>query len=387
MIAGLNSELREMQGARLEIDLAAICSNYRLLRERLNGVACGAVVKADAYGLGALPIVTALAQQGCRHFFVAYLDEGLALRPQLPQGTDIIILNGLPRGAERDCAASGLVPVLNSLDQIEAWAGCARELDRRLPAVVQLDSGMARLGLTAREVEELADSRLCDTIDLKLIMTHLACADEPHNPANRAQLATFQALLKYLPAAPVSLANSSGIFLGADFHGDLARPGAALYGINPTPGAANPMRPVVRLSARVIQTRRISAGDAVGYGWSFKAGRAMRLATLSIGYADGCHRVVGNVGRVYAGEIALPVVGRVSMDSMTVDISALSEAALAAGDLVDLVGPCQSIDDFAVAAGTIGYEVLTGLGPRLQRVYVGHASSYRPLGELKEMSS
>jgi alanine racemase len=181
-------------------------------------------------------------------------------------------------------------------------------------------------------------------------------------------------MLKYLPPAPISHANSSGIFLGPDFHGDLARPGAALYGINPTPYASNAMRAVVRLSASVIQTRWISKGAAVGYGGSFIASRAMRLATVAIGYADGCHRVVGNAGRVYFGNTALPLVGRVSMDSLVVDISELSETAIAPGEMVDLIGPHQTIDDFAAAAGTIGYEVLTGLGQRLQRVYATHST-------------
>jgi alanine racemase len=363
-----------MPRARLDIDLEAICSNYRLLRDRLQGVRCGAVVKADAYGLGALPVVTALAQQGCRHFFVAHLDEALAVRPHLPRGICIVILNGLPPGAERCCASAELVPVLNSVDQLMAWVSCARGLNQKLPAVIQLDTGMARLGLEPQDVSDLSESRLWDLIDVKWIMTHLACADATSNPANTAQLASFRSMLKYLPPAPISLANSSGIFLGADFHGDLARPGAALYGINPTPYASNAMRAVVRLSAPVIQTRWISKGDAVGYGGSFIANRAVRLATVAIGYADGCHRVVGNAGRVYFGDTALPLVGRVSMDSLVVDISELSETAVAPGDMVDLIGPHQTIDDFAVAAGTIGYEVLTGLGQRLQRVYATHST-------------
>jgi alanine racemase len=363
-----------MPRARLDIDLEAICSNYRLLRDRLQGVRCGAVVKADAYGLGALPVVAALAQQGCRHFFVAHLDEALAVRLHLPRGTCIVILNGLSPGAERCCASAELVPVLNSVDQLMAWVSCARGLNQKLPAVIQLDTGMARLGLAPRDVSDLSESRLWEFIDVKWIMTHLACADDASNPANTAQLVSFRSMLKYLPSAPISLANSSGIFLGPDFHGNLARPGAALYGINPTPHASNPMQAVVRLSAPVIQTRWISKGDAVGYGGSFIASRAMRLATVAIGYADGCHRVVGNAGRVYFGDTALPLVGRVSMDSLVVDISELSETTVAPGEMVDLIGPYQAVDDFAAAAGTIGYEVLTGLGQRLQRVYATHST-------------
>ena len=356
--------------AILTIDLAAVRANYRLLRDRLTGASCAAVVKADAYGLGALKIAPALHDEGCRHFFVAHLDEGLALKTVLPPGIDIFILNGLPFGAENTCLEAGLIPVLNSLEQLEAWGAAARRTGRSLPAVLQVDSGMARLGLSPSEVDRIATEpdRLSGLV-IRLVMSHLACADDPTSAANGAQLAAFRALRDRLPAAPAALANSSGIFLGPDYHFDLARPGAALYGLRPTDGVSNPMRPVVRLDARVIQVRTISKGTPVGYSHTWHAGSPSRIATLSVGYADGWLRHLSNGGTVYFGELPMPIVGRVSMDSITVDATALAPETLHPGALVELIGPHQTVDDVAAQAGTIGYEILTSLGDRYHRIY------------------
>lgn len=358
-------------GAVLTIDLSALVANYHLLRDRLAGADCAAVVKADAYGLGAARVATALFQAGCRHFFVAHLQEGIDLRPVVPAEAEIFVLNGLMPGAEATCLDAGLRPVLNSLDQLDRWAALGRRHGKRLQAIVQIDSGMARLGLSPAEIDRLVlDPGLWDGIDLRAVMSHLACADEPEHAANRAQLAMFEAQRRRLPAAPASFANSSGIFLGADYHFDLARPGAALYGVAPVPGMPNPMRAVVRLDARVIQTREIAAGDAVGYGYGFTAAAPTRIATLSVGYADGWLRSIGRAGVAYVGDLALPIAGRVSMDSLTLDISALPADMLKPGDFVELLGPHQSIDDVAAAAGTIGYEILTSLGGRYRRRYL-----------------
>ncbi|HEV2676333.1 MAG TPA: alanine racemase [Aliidongia sp.] len=362
----------EAAGAVLTIDLAALCDNYRLLSSRLAGAACAAVVKADAYGLGAARVATALSRIGCRHFFVAHLQEGLALRDVLPDAAEIFVLNGLMPGAEGACLEARLTPVLNSLVQVDAWTRLSRRLGRSLPAVVQIDSGMARLGLAPAEVDQLArDPARLDGVALRAVMSHLACADEPDHPANRAQLAAFETQRRRLPPAPASFANSSGIFLGPDYHFDLARPGAALYGVAPVPGTINPMRDVVRLDVRVIQTREIAAGDAVGYGHAFRATAPTRIATLAVGYADGWLRCIGPAGRAYVGDRALPIAGRVSMDSLTLDISALPPDALKPGDFVELLGPHQPVDQAAAAAGTIGYEILTSLGGRYARHYIG----------------
>ena len=316
----------------LTIDVGAIRSNYRLLLAKLNGKRCAAVVKADAYGLGADRVGPALAEEGCDTFFVAHLGEGLALHEILGQGPEIYILNGLPPGAEDACAASGLIPVLNSEAQLARWRGKAGALGRTLPAAVQVDSGMARLGMPPQEVERIAaDPRAFGWIDVKLVMSHFARADEPLEPSNTAQRIAFDALSKILPLAPRSLANSSGIFLGEDCHFDLARPGAALYGINPTPGQPNPMAPVVRLEAKVIQTRTVEPGTGIGYGYVARASRRMQLATVSLGYADGWHRRAASAA--FFDGVRLPFVGRVSMDSIILDISALPPDTLDHGAL------------------------------------------------------
>lgn len=356
-------------GAVLTIDLGALRSNYRQLRKTAAPAEVAAVVKADAYGLGAAKIAAALMAEGCRTFFVAHLAEGEALRGALGAGPDIFILNGLNPGVERACAEAGLLPVLNSLEQIVGWSSHARRSGSRLPAALQVDSGMSRLGMTPEEVARLrAEPNLLAGVETRLVMSHLACADEPSSPANERQRHRFEALRALLPQAPASLANSSGIHLGPSFQHDLVRPGAALYGINPTPGRPNPMRPVVSLSARVIQTRAIAAGEGIGYGHSAIAASPMRLATIAIGYADGWHRRAAAHG--FLGDVPLPFIGRVSMDSIILDVSALPEGEPKRGDLVELIGPHQSVDDVAGHAGTIGYEVLTGLGSRFHRVYL-----------------
>lgn len=364
-----NAEGAAMAGAVLTVDLGAIRENYRRLKARLGGGACAAVVKADAYGLGAAEVAPALAREGCSVFFVAQALEGIVLRRILGEAPQIHILNGIPPGAEADCVSAGLTAVVNSTEQLAAWRDAARRLGRALPATLQVDSGMSRLGLAPSEVDAIADPRSLDGIDLKLVMSHLACADEADSPANALQLRNFEALRAKLPAAPASLANSSGIFLGGDFHFDLARPGAALYGVNPTPGKPNPMRQVVSLAAKVIQTRVLEEGAGVGYGHSYRAAGGLSVATISLGYADGWPRHAAS--RAFHQDVPLPFAGRVSMDSIVLDISALPAGALKAGDTVELIGPRQTVDDVAGQAGTIGYEILTGLGSRFHRIYEG----------------
>jgi alanine racemase len=357
-------------GAILTIDLAAIRANYRLLRNRVGGAACAGVVKADGYGLGAVKVAAALQAEGCSTFFVAHLSEAVVLRNSLDHRCRVFVLNGLPPGSEAECAEAGVTPVLNCLEQVDAWAQHARRLDRRLEAALQIDSGMSRLGLPPSEVEQLAADRArLDAIEPVLVMSHLACADEPDNPANELQRRSFDHLRSLLPGAPGSLANSSGIFLGSTYHHELARPGAALYGINPIPGQPNPMDQVVRLQAKIVQVREIGDGVGIGYGHASRARQAMRLATISLGYADGWPRSA--VSDAYHQGIKLPFAGRVSMDSIILDVSAPPAGALKAGDLVDMIGPDQTVDEVAFHAGTIAYEILTGFGSRFHRVYIG----------------
>jgi alanine racemase len=353
----------------LTIDLGAVRANYRLLKARLGGVAPAGVVKADGYGLGAAHVARALIAEGCDIFFVAHLDEARRLRDAIGDRPAVHVLNGIMPGAEDECIAAGAIPVLNSLEQLEAWRDAAKRAGRRLQATLQVDSGMSRIGMAPAEAERLtATPGALDGIEIGLLMSHLACADEPDHPANHVQLAEFERLRGLLPKAPVSFANSSGIFLGEPYRFDLARPGAALYGVNPVPGKSNPMRQVVRLDAKVIQTRALSAGAGIGYGHAFHAVEPIRTATISLGYADGWPRRA--VAAAWFGDMRLPFVGRVSMDSIILDLSALPEGTLTGGDMVELIGPHQSVDDIAALAGTIGYEILTSLGHRFHRVYV-----------------
>ncbi len=364
-------------GAVLTVDLDAIVANYRLLQGRLApGAKTAGVVKADAYGLGAAMVAPALAAAGCTTFFVALLDEGIALRPHLPAHCDIVVLNGLAPRAERAALAHGLIPVLNCLEQVDGWTALARREQRALPAFIQLDSGMARIGLSPADLDRLvADPARLGGIDLRMVMSHLACAERQDHPANEAQLAAFEAGRRRLPAAPASFANSSGIFLGPRYHFDLVRPGAALYGIAPVAGAANPMNQVIRLQAKVMQVREIGAGGGVGYGLTFQATGPTRIATLSAGYADGYLRAFSNRAVGHLDGIALPQAGIVSMDSVTFDVSALPAGRVVPGTLIDLIGPDQTVDEAAGRAGTIAYEILTGLGRRYHRVYRGAIAS------------
>ena len=356
---------------RLEVDLGAIVANWRLLAGRAAATRAGAraaaVVKADGYGLGAIAIATALAAAGCDDFFVATLDEALALRAALPQPR-IGVLNGLGFAPAAAFVVARLHPVLNDLGQIDAWTAQARARGQSLPALLHVDTGMNRLGLSAAEVASLAATpgRLAG-IALVAIMTHLAEAERAGSEQTAAQLARFAAARALLPPAPTSIANSAGIF-AAGTASDLARPGAALYGISPCPEAANPMRQVVRLSAQVIGLHSLRAGERVGYEGSWVAERPSRIATVAVGYADGLPRAASNrAGARFDGAV-VPLVGRVSMDLSTFDVT--DQPGLVPGDWLELIGPDNPPDALARAAGTIGYEILTGLGPRLPRVYL-----------------
>jgi alanine racemase len=363
----------------LTIDLGAILANYRLLTGRMAPGQCGVAVKADAYGLGAAMIAPHLRRAGCTHFFVATVDEGLSLRQQLPafdQGNRIYLMNGLPPGAERDIAGSDLIPILNSMAEVERWHAFTRATTSR-PAGLQFDTGLNRLGLGREEALRLiGDPHLLDGLDIALVMSHLACADDPEHPANRAQLDRFRdiAVNLKLPGRTrplFSLAASSSIFLGADYHFDLARPGAALYGINPVMGARNPLKPALRLQAKILQLREVDLNMTVGYGASHQVRGPSVLATIGVGYADGIFRSLGNRGSVFVAGQRAPIVGRISMDLITVDVGHLPQTSCQPGMTVDLIGPDQSVDDMARDAGTIGYEILTNLGTRFQRRYAG----------------
>ncbi|USI72446.1 alanine racemase [Sphingomonas morindae] len=357
-------------GATLRIDLDALVDNYRRIEARTAPARVAAVVKANGYGLGAEPVSRALYDAGCRHFFVAQLGEAVVLRPSLAQDAALYVLNGLQPGAEPCCAEIGAIPVLNAPDQIARWAETARARGARLRAALQLDSGMARLGLAPEDAARLAaDPAALADIELTLVMSHLACADEGDVAANAAQWRAFQARAAAWPGVPRSLDNSGGAFLPRGDHLDLVRPGIALYGGAPTFGEANPMRPVVSLTARIVQVRDVPAGAGVGYGLTSVADHARRIATIAVGYADGWPRHLSNRGAAFIAGTRAPIAGRVSMDSITLDVTDVPEAALAPGAPVELLGPHQGIDQVAAEAGTIAYEILTQLGSRYARIY------------------
>ncbi|KQP62252.1 hypothetical protein ASF52_05915 [Methylobacterium sp. Leaf112] len=359
-------------GGRLTIDLGAIVRNYRALTPRASGARVAAVVKADAYGLGAGRVAPMLAAAGCDTFFVAQVQEGIALRRDLPMSR-ILVLNGAAPGAEAACLVHRLEPVLNGWSAFEAWSRATRIAGFRGPCAIQFDTGMARFGFgfALADAGRLA-ARIArtDHMTVGLVMSHLACADTPEDPTNPAQRDAMTALRPIFPAAAFSLAASSGIFLGQSYHLDLVRPGAALYGVAPVPGEANPMCPVVRLESQVVQVRTVPGGAGIGYGHAARAPGPMRLATLAVGYADGLPRSLSGRGSAWLDGLRLPVVGRVSMDSIVVDVSRAPEGAVAHGDFLDLIGPANGIDGVGREAGTIGYEVLTSLGRRYVRRYL-----------------
>jgi alanine racemase len=369
------TERDESASGYLTIDLGNLRLNYLTLRERAAPARAAAVVKADAYGLGAERVAPILYEAGCRDFFVAHLREALALRPKLSQEARIFVLNGLQPGAEAIAAEAGAVPVLNSLEQVRNWAAHAKAAHLKLPAVLQFDTGMSRLGLSELEITQLlADRSLLRDVEVLFVMSHLASADEPESDQNAAQLDRMMSLSSAFPESRLCFANSGGVFLGSAFHGALVRPGIALYGGAPTCTHPNPMQPVVRLDVAVIQTRVVPAGTRVGYGGSFTASRDMSLATMAAGYADGLPRSLSDRGAAYYAGTRLPIVGRVSMDSATLDVSALPPGSLKLGTLVEIIGPNQSLEMLANDAGTISYEILTRLGRRYLRNYVGTVS-------------
>jgi len=348
----------------LTVDLGAVKSNYRLLAGRAGAAECAAVVKANGYGLGLKQVSRALSQAGCKTFFVAHLDEAIELRGYLGKAT-IYYLNGLLPGDAEACDAHDIRPVLNDLGQIEAWSrhGGAPK------AAIQLDTGMSRLGLMPSETKLLAEepSRL-DGMELALILSHLACADTPAHALNRRQQSDFAAWTDLLPRATRSLAASSGIFLGPEWHFDMVRPGASLYGVAPNADRPNPMEQVVLLQGKILSIRDVDTPQTVGYGATHRFKKPAKLATVAAGYADGYPRGLGHEIGAHIGNIAVPVIGRVSMDLITLDVTDAPNAE--PGDMVDLIGPHHDLDAQASQSGTIGYEILTRIGRRYRRRYI-----------------
>lgn len=349
---------------KLEIDLGALAANYRSIIAASAPAEVAAVVKADAYGLGVAPVARCLLAAGCRRFFVATVGEGAELRGIVPDGR-IYVLDGPLGDAPDEFSRHALIPVLNSLGQVHVWGQSG-------PAALHLDTGMNRLGLSGAELASLAKSDPeFPRFELDLVMTHLACGDEPEHPLNGAQITRFGEALELLPDAPISIGNSAGALTTPKMRGDVVRAGIALYGGNPFVDRDNPMAPVVSLNAPIIQIRTLDSKQPIGYGASYIGAKGARIATVALGYADGYPRVLGNRGVASLCGVRVPVVGRVSMDLVCIDVSSVPRDAALEGGYVEFFGHGISIDEVAAAAGTISYELLTGIGRRVERCYRG----------------
>ncbi|MEM9013796.1 MAG: alanine racemase [Pseudomonadota bacterium] len=347
----------------LHVDLGAIVENYQKLR----GVApgrCGAVVKADAYGLGMIPVAKNLMSAGCTDFFVATPSEGKVLREAAPDAV-IYVFQGLLQGTEHVYREARLNPVINTQEELRRWASASPPRG----AALHFDTGINRLGISTEEIAEIAIAPdILEMAGVSILMTHMACADDPDNPANTAQLRKFNTVSSRFPNLETSIGNCAALLAAPEFAGDLARPGIGLYGGNPFSTRDNPMAPVVRLTAPIIQMRDLSAGERIGYGGAFAAEKDMRIATVSIGYADGVRRAVAGKGAVMANDERAPILGRISMDSIVIDVTGAAFDGLVVGDEVELIGDI-SVDEVAAWADTIPYEILTGIGPRVLRQY------------------
>jgi len=351
----------------LSINLDAISTNYKILSKLIHPIESGAVIKANGYGLGAAEVAKTLAKVGCRSFFVAHLEEGIKLRKAL-WDHEICILNGLYSDSEQLYKDYQLLPVLGSLSEIKAWKGSDKRQPH--PCCVHVDTGMLRLGLPSDEIEEIVkDKSTIDGLNIKYIMSHLATADEPSNRKNEEQLSKFLEIREIFPMGRASLSASSGIFLGKRYHFDLARPGIAIYGANPTPGRDNPMKPVITLRAQIIQIRNAKQSETVGYGGSYQITKNSQIATVALGYADGFLRSLSNKTFGYINNKKVPLVGKVSMDLATFDVTHIAKNTNLLDTWIEIIGPNHTIDEVAFEAGTISHEILTALGDRYHRIY------------------
>ncbi|ACL59499.1 alanine racemase [Methylobacterium nodulans] len=360
-------------GARLTIDLGALAANWRRLAAEAAGAECAAVIKADAYGCGIAQVAPALWDAGCRTFFVAHLSEAERTRAVLSDAT-IYVLNGFPPGSAPAYRAMGFRPVLGSRSEIAEWAQACRSLGERLPAALHVDTGMNRLGLNPAEAIDLAGDAVLGAFQPTLLMSHLVSAEVPGDAITARQIAEFARVRMAYPALPASLANSAGIFLGKAARHEIVRPGYALYGGNPTPERENPMRPVVRLEAAILQLREVAAGETAGYNARWTAPGPRLLATLSLGYADGYPRAGSGRAEALVGGVRCPFVGTISMDLVILDVTQAPPEAVRRGAPVVLIGDGLTLDEVGQRAGTIGYEILTNLGSRYDRHYIEGSS-------------
>ncbi|MEB3703094.1 Alanine racemase [Candidatus Bealeia paramacronuclearis] len=351
--------------ATLIVDLEAIRENYRILCRGLGPkTACAPAVKANGYGLGMEQVAEVLWVEGAKTYFVIQCQEGVSLRKVLPQA-QIYVLSTLISGEEEVLIENNLIPVLCHFEQLQKWHGVALKAQKKLPCGIHIDTGLVRTGFHEKDLKKILHS-FFEFLDLKLIMSHLACSYTFDHPMNKEQLEEFLRLKDLLPQASLSLANSGGVHLGSHYHFDLVRPGLALYGSNLT---SPEFKPVAHIFAKILQIEEIPAGKSIGYDATFTTARSSRIATLGIGYADGVLRSLSNQGYVFIQGHKFPIVGRISMDLMTVDITAHHGAPIRSGDWVELLGENIRLDDVAKWARTAPWEILTNLGSRYERFY------------------
>ncbi|HEV7406863.1 MAG TPA: alanine racemase [Bradyrhizobium sp.] len=359
----------------LTVDLDAIVANWRKLEKTAVPAECAAVIKADAYGCGVEPVARALAGAGCKTFFVATLDEARTAREALPSA-ELYVLDGFFQNCGDAFAKLNCRPVIGDLNELAEWDVFCRRSGWSGGAAIHIDTGMNRLGLTLVEANGIVPRINAGDHGITLVMSHLACAESLNHPLNAKQVTTFREIASLFSGVPASLSNSSGIYLGPQFQFDMVRPGAALYGVNPTPEADNPMQSVVDLKARIVQLRTVERGDSVGYGGTWTARRPTKLAIVSAGYADGYFRAASANDGTRGAEVVVagkrcPVAGRISMDLMAIDITDLPDKTARRGHMATLIGEGITVDEVAHHFGTIGYEVLTSLGKRYARIYKG----------------
>lgn len=362
----MKSAQNKFAESTLTIDLNAIAHNYNLLAQTANKAKCAAVVKANAYGLGVEQVALKLLTEGCDNFFVANLDEGIQLRKILGDEAKIHVFHGIAKGQEKEFLKHFLIPVLNDFSQVEIWNKFGAKQNMQMPAILHFDTGMNRLGISHYEADKI-ENYDTENLHIDYIMSHLACISTPDDDANKLQLERINKIKKLFPQAGVSFANSGGVLTGKNYHFDMVRPGSALYGIKGKRKVA--LENVVTLEAKIIQTRDVKEAGGIGYNHTAAAKKGMRIAVVAAGYADGILRSLSNNSYGFINGVKVPLMGKVSMDTMIFDVTKVPQAKV--GDSVELIGENYTIDEIAANAGTIGYEILTSLGTRYKRVYIG----------------
>ena len=359
----------------LTINLKSISENWIYLKSRISrNCICGAVVKANAYGLGAKTISKKLYESGCNDFLVATLEEGANLREALGNKSNIIVMHEHINRNENEFLNYNLIPTLNTFEQIKLWNTFLRKKNKRIESIIQVDTGMSRLGVSINEITSFIESSNSRSIINPLfLMSHLACAGTPENELNKRQLKKFSSVLhkfkKRFPSTKGTIANSAGILLGHDWHFDMVRTGAALYGINPVPKEKNSLKQAVELRARILQIRQVDSKESVGYGATIEVNKNAKLATVSLGYANGFHRSLSNIGKAHINGIEIKIAGILSMDLITFDVSNVPEDILEKYEWVDIISPIHTVDELAYEASTISYELLTALGANIKKEY------------------